>query len=58
LVYLNLDINEAKEIPIQSLDIILMPLVVFDQSCNRIDMGSGFYDKALSAQKGLKRRHI
>ena len=43
------DTNEAEEIPIQSLDIILIPLVAFDHSCNRIGMGSGFYDKALSA---------
>ena len=25
-----------------------MPLVAFDRACNRIGMGSGFYDKALS----------
>ena len=50
------DINEAKEIPIQSLDIILIPLVVFDQSCNRIGMGSGFYDKALSALDNSKKK--
>ena len=50
------DISEAKEIPIQSLDIILIPLVVFDQSCNRIGMGSGFYDKALSALDNSKKK--
>ena len=42
------DVTQAEEIPIQSLDIILIPLVAFDLSCNRIGMGSGFYDKALS----------
>ena len=42
------DVTQAEEIPIQSLDIILIPLVAFDRSCNRIGMGSGFYDKALS----------
>ena len=50
------DTNQAKEIPIQSLDIILIPLVVFDQSCNRIGMGSGFYDKALSALDNSKKK--
>ncbi len=50
------DTNQAEEIPIQSLDIILIPLVAFDQSCNRIGMGSGFYDKALSVLDNSKKK--
>ncbi|HJL80608.1 MAG: 5-formyltetrahydrofolate cyclo-ligase [Gammaproteobacteria bacterium] len=50
------DIDQAEEIQIQSIDIILMPLVAFDHSCNRIGMGSGFYDKALSALDDSKNR--
>ncbi len=48
--------NQTEEIPIQSLDIILIPLVAFDQSCNRIGMGSGFYDKALCALNDSKKK--
>ena len=42
------DTNQNEQIQIQSLDVILVPLVAFDRACNRIGMGSGFYDKALS----------
>lgn len=31
-----------------SLDLILMPLVAFDEHCNRLGMGGGFYDRTLS----------
>ena len=53
------DISQNEEIHIQSLDIILMPLVAFDRSCNRIGMGSGFYDKALSVlDASLSKTHL
>jgi 5-formyltetrahydrofolate cyclo-ligase len=32
----------------KKLNLILMPLVGFDENCNRIGMGGGFYDKTLS----------
>ena len=35
-------------IPLNTCDIILVPLVAFDRQGNRIGMGAGFYDRALS----------
>ncbi|MCC1497417.1 5-formyltetrahydrofolate cyclo-ligase [Alcanivorax sp. 1008] len=34
--------------PLWSLDVLLMPLVAFDQAGNRLGMGGGFYDRALA----------
>ena len=33
------------------LDIILVPLVAFDENCHRIGMGSGFYDRTFEFKK-------
>jgi len=34
--------------PTHELDIVLLPLVGFDASCNRLGMGAGFYDRVFS----------
>ncbi len=33
--------------PIKQLDVLLTPLVAFDESCARLGMGGGFYDRSL-----------
>ncbi len=40
--------------PIQSLDVVLVPLVGFDKQGNRLGMGKGFYDATFA----LRRREI
>lgn len=35
----------------RSLDLVLTPLIAFDENCNRIGMGSGFYDRTFSFKK-------
>lgn len=42
-------LNVTKVIPILNIDIILTPLVVFDEFGNRLGMGGGFYDRSLAA---------
>ena len=47
------DIPIQKQINPMDLDLVLMPLVAFDLSGNRIGMGGGFYDRSFEF---LKRR--
>ena len=42
------DITPRKRCPTRSLDVVLMPLVAFDESGNRLGMGGGFYDQTFS----------
>ncbi len=37
-----------------AVDLMLMPLVGFDQAGNRLGMGGGFYDRVLAGYRGLR----
>ncbi|HRD70482.1 MAG TPA: 5-formyltetrahydrofolate cyclo-ligase [Legionella sp.] len=41
------DVPQESALPVEQLDLILIPLVAFDTQCNRLGMGAGFYDRTL-----------
>jgi len=43
--------GRERSVPLISLDVILMPLVAFDPSGNRIGMGGGYYDKTFAFKR-------
>lgn len=40
--------NGKQLIPARQLDIVITPLVAFDQQCHRMGMGGGYYDRTFS----------
>jgi 5-formyltetrahydrofolate cyclo-ligase len=46
--------NPETQIKIDDIDIVVTPGVAFDESCNRIGYGKGYYDKLLGSSAGLK----
>ncbi len=45
------DVSADEYVDAQQLDIVVTPLVAFDQHCNRIGMGGGFYDRTFAFKK-------
>ncbi len=43
--------NPNDVVPVEQLDLVLMPLTGFDEQGNRLGMGGGFYDRAFSFVK-------
>ena len=40
--------NAAQQIAAETMDVIIVPVLAFDQYCHRIGMGGGYYDRALA----------
>jgi 5-formyltetrahydrofolate cyclo-ligase len=49
------DFKHSKSISKRFLSLVLMPLVAFDKSGNRMGMGGGFYDRSFSYKANSKR---
>lgn len=43
-----LEPQSRQRISPQRLDVVLLPLLAFDQQCNRLGMGGGYYDRAFA----------
>ncbi len=46
------NVSEDRRMNIEDIDLIVVPGVAFDEHCNRLGYGKGFYDKLLMRVKG------
>ena len=45
------DVDPAKAMPAEAMSLVVMPLVGFDEHCNRLGMGGGWYDRSFAARR-------
>ena len=45
------DVSFDEAIPVEELDLVIMPLVAFDMRCTRLGMGAGYYDRTLEKKR-------
>lgn len=44
------DVPAARLLPADAIDLVVLPLVGFDDRCHRLGMGGGWYDRTLAAR--------
>lgn len=51
---LNVELLTAGQLGFSNIDLIIVPLVGFDKSCNRLGYGKGYYDRFLAKTAALR----